>query len=701
LAYCLKIKKSPQKVREFFKVEQGLPENPITALATDTKGKTYIGTGSGLCFFDGKKISPLIVAGGVTMLFAMPDGGVWAGVDKALYLLKEGKVVFEQPLESEAVGIDTDIAGSTWLVARFDVYRLNGGSFAYYAKRKHGPVIAMAATGDGSVFAATPAFLQKLSGKRPRWGEITPLNSRIPTWRVNALAADDYHHVWVGTSKGLCVYDGRSEWRTFEKVEALPATEVTKICLGKNGTVYVGTKIGLYVFCGASSSFLGFERWIPAEEVTAISVSADGGELWVGTPGGLSRITVRLMSLSEKAACYEEGIEKYNVREGYVTHRQLSEKGNPESGAVNVSDNDGLWTATFLASQAFRYAVTKDKAALARARRSKDAIIKLMSITGVEGFAARSYRRPWEKDFGDGDPEWYPAEDDQGPLEWKCETSSDETSGHFYGLSLYYDLCADKKEREEVRNALCTMLDYIIQHGYVFYDVDGKPTTWAHWAPEELNGDDKWFWEKGTNSLEMLSYLKTCYYMSGDEKYQNEYLRLIREHHYALNCLQYKIEDAHVNHIDDHLTMISMPALLRYETDPALRQMFLMGFKHHWQTQRVERSPYWNVLFGGLTGEPCDIENAVKSLEEIPLDMIAWQVVNSRRPDLRWDEGQEKFGGKRQLRAPLPFDEKSLMGYNNNTFYPDGDNGKRYHDPSQIFLAPYWAARYFGLIEEE
>jgi hypothetical protein len=689
-------------MREFLKTEQGLPSNGVTALAVDAAGRAYVGTGKGLCVYENGTFSPVILEGAVSMLFAHEDG-VWVGTGTTLSLFSGCECVSSQEIGSLPVSMDTDDTQTLWLASSDHLYRYDGKDFRAYSPLRQSPVVAMAATESGGIYTALETHMQglRLDGKRPRWAEITPFSSRIPSFKVTALASDGDAHLWVGTDGGLCLYDCNSEWLTYETIKVFPAAPVTKILLGENGAVYVGTTIGLYVFDGVKRSFLGCERWLPAQEVTALAASKDGGELWVGTQNGVSRITYQLMSLGEKAAFYQETLEKYNVREGYVMHRDLTEKGRVDSGSVQISDNDGIWTATYLAAQCFRYGATKSEEALALARRSKNALLKLMTVTGVAGCVARAYRRPGEAGFGDGDPEWTLVADENGPLEWKGEASSDEVTGHFFGLTNYYDICADEAEKEEISTALCTMIDCIVQNDYTLFDADGGPTTWGHWKPEKLNGCDKWFWEKNTNSLEMLAFLKACYFMSGNEKYEHEYSKLVRRHHFAMNCVQYKIEDNNVTHNDDMLTLLVMSVLLRYEQNPKLRRLYLLGLSHHWQTQRVERCPYWNVLYGALTGELCDIENAVKSLEEIPLDLVNWPVKNSHRPDIVWDSGQELFGGAPQLVAPLPYDEKSLRNYDHNIFMPDGDDGMQLFDPSNIYLVPYWMARYYKLIEEE
>ncbi len=699
--YTLNVGKSPQKTREFFNTEKGLLSDEITAAAISVNGRAYIGSAAGLNCFDGKKMTALDFAKGrISMLHADKDGFVWCGCGETLYKIKNDKAVYSQEIDSEAVAIDTDLQGTTWLCTVDSVYTFNGEGFEHYSEVDGGNALCMAACGEGDVFVSNPLMLMALHGKRPRWSGINPEISGMPTNTIASMAKDKANYIWCGTEEGLCLYDSKGFWLTSKDIEAFPKAEVTKIFISGDGAKYIGTKIGLYVLDGTKKKFIGFERWIPDEEVTAVAANEDSSLILVGTNKGVSLITTKMMTLREKADYYQAMTEKYNVRDaGFVTIRNLSEHGNVESGAVEVSDNDGLWTASYMACQVMRYAATKDKEALELARRSMKALLRLFKVSGIEGFVVRAYRRPGERGYGNGHHEWFHTTDDMGDLEWKCETSSDETTGHYYGFALYFDYCADKKEKEEISKVLCGMLDYIIANNYTLVDYDGKPTTWAHWTPEALNYDDKWFWERGINSLEMLSYLKTCYHFSGDEKYQTEYLRLIRQQRFAANCLQYRINDAHVVHIDDHLGFLAVTPLLMYETDPEIRQYYLMGINHHWESQRIERCPLWNVLYGVLTDEHCDIENAVATLEELPLDLLHWKCLNSKRPELVYDRGQEIFGGGKQLVAPLPNDEKYIQKYDGNPFRADGGNSMRFEDGT-IFLQSYWLAKYFGLISD-
>ncbi len=61
-----------------------------------------------------------------------------------------------------------------------------------------------------------------------------------------------------------------------------------------------------------------------------------------------------------------------------------------------MSDNDGLWTAIYVAAECFRYGATGSSAALANARSSLRALLRLESVTGISGFPARAIAGPGE-----------------------------------------------------------------------------------------------------------------------------------------------------------------------------------------------------------------------------------------------------------------------------------------------------------------
>lgn len=685
----------PQRTREFFAAEQGLPAQRITAVGFDADKTLYASTENALYAFDGKGFSRVINES-AGCIFLAAGAAAYAACGKKLYTLKGGRARLAQSFESEIISLAQDDR-DLWLATKTALFKLGKTEFEYYCGNEADGIIALTAFGNNRVYEAGSRAVWGLWGKRPRWGTIAADTSNMPKSELTALLADGCGYLWVGTADGVYIYDAHSAWYSPQDFALLPDERVTALAFSAGGQAYVGTDIGLYVIDKTKRSFLSSLRWLPDRYVTAVCANDDGSEVWVGTAGGLAVIRTRQMTLAQKAAHFDALAQKYHIREGQHTHRRLSESYNLESGGPGITDNDGLWTASYLVTQACRYAVTGEQEALGNARTACRALIKLTQITGIDGFPARAFRRPGEPGFGDGDSEWHLTADEKGALEWKGETSSDETSGHFFGLAYYYDLCADGDEKACISKTVCAITDHILSHNYTLCDADGLPTTWARWTPSELNLNDMWRWERGINSLEMLCMLKVAYHMSGDEKYSREYSRLIADEHFALNGARHKMEDAHSNHIDDNLGFLTAATLLRYEENPRIKAYYLFGLRHHWDYERIERNPLWSIIYGAFSDTCCDLDCAVQSLEELPLDFINYPIVNSIRRELEWDNSPEEFGERPQLKAPLPYDEKPVSNFDANPFMPDGGTGTVSDEPT-IFLLPYWMGRYYGLL---
>ncbi len=692
----------PQRSRTFFTQANGLPSNEVLCAAIDKKGRFWAGTAKGLVYFDGERFAGLTVDAknpnaAVCLLFCDDTGILWVGCGDKLYTCKNNKISFVK-----AFGENCDIVGlaqhgpTVFLLTKEVLYRLVDGDWQ----------VAKPVDGTGhklTVFEEMPFVLTEenvvmgLSCKRPRWKSVSPKTSDMPKCAVNDIKFDSWGHLWVGTDEGVYIYDNTDYWIGPNEIDTLPAEKINAIQFDAAGCKYFASDNGVICLDKGALKYLGAMRWVPASDVTAVAVSGDCKTVWAATNAGLSRISTSMMTLSQKAEHYQKTTEAHHVRDGFVCGRGGIVNEDLTTGSVHISDNDGLWTGCYAAAETYRYAVTGKKDALANAKRSIKAMLYLTKVSGIPGFTARAVRRPGEEGFGNGDREWDLTAD--GSCEWKCETSSDEMVGHFLAFSLYYDICANDAEKKEIEEAVCGMVDHMIRNDYKLVDKDGLPTTWANWAPASLNHDNKWVEEKGVNSLELLSFLKTAYHMSGNEVYNKEYRDLIKKHHYILNVAQHKIQDGHGCHIDDNLGFLSTLTLLRLEEDETLRAIVFMGLEHHWQYEKIERTPLWNFIYGAFTGRYCDIDAAVQTLRETPLSLIEYKITNSTRKKLDYSTEFAEPGEPAQLAAPLPADERRVGRDDSNHFRVDSGDGTSAEDGS-FFLLPYWFARYSKLIEE-
>jgi hypothetical protein len=476
-----------------------------------------------------------------------------------------------------------------------------------------------------------------------------------------------------------------------------PLRQITNLSTAPDGTVAVGGPDGLAVLEGGCWHYFAGRRWLPSDEVRRV-LCRSAAEVYADTTGGVARITKREMKLVEKAAVFEEQIAARHNRGGYVTVCFREDPDDLTGSVHEASDNDGLWTALYVAAEAFRFAVTGEPEARELAARSLRALMELERVTGIAGFPARALARKGEPRVTLSSGEWHEAAERERL--WKGDTSSDEIVGHYFALSVYHDLVAEESERALIREKVRRITDHILDHGFLLIDVDGEHTRWGVWSPELLHSA-RWAHDRGLNSLEILSHLKVASRLVGDPRYAAAAEELVNDHGYALDTVCQKItEPGAVNHSDDELAFLSYYPLLRYEEEPGRRALFRASLDRSWQIERPERCPLWNVIYGALTEDPADLEAAALTLREIPLDLRHWDVRNSQRPDVELDSEAGRFG-ERQSRRVLPAGERPLIKWNGNPYRLDGGDASRTEEDGTFFLLPYWMARYHGLFQSE
>lgn len=686
-----------QRKREFITSADGLASDNIQCLFTDGNGVLYAGSDKGLNIIDGTKVSRIgtrVLKAGVRVIAGV-NGSVMVGSGDSVYLLSASSARLVRSFGSDVIGI-CDCRGKLWILTEEKIiitdYDCKKDTLVRGLEGGKGICLTV---NENNIYVATENFISVIHGKRMEWKNIIPAFSNMPASRVNCLCFDDSGYLWLGTDSGAAIHDNKSLWLTSDTVNTLPKNPVYAMAQDKSGGRYFASDVGVICRNKGALKYLTASRWVPADKVNAIAVSDDGSRLYAATSKGISLITTFETTFEEKAAAFEERMEKYHIRRGFTAQRGL-ENYNMDSGRVSISDNDGLWTACYVAAESFRYAATGEKEALEKARRGLNSMLLLTKITGIPGFTARAVRYPGDDEFGNGNKEWIPTPD--GKCEWKCETSSDEMTGHFFGMSTYYDLCANEKEKKEIRKALLGIMDHIITNNYRLIDHDGLPTTWAAWDPELLNYDDKWFFERGINSLELLAFLKVASHISGDRKYDELYDRFVAVYHYPLNAMQHKVRDAHVCHIDDNLAFLASLTLLRLEDNESIRSLILCGMEDHWQYERTERQPLFCFIHAAFTGRDADLTEGIQSLREIPLDLIQYPMHNSLRRDLVYDTEQEEWNEPPQLLNALAYDERNIHRPDASSFETDSA-GRNCAMDGTVFLLPYWIARYYGLLE--
>lgn len=683
----LKTGRYPQRVTERYPLD-----GKVYSLAVGVD-VIYLCTSEGLVKLSDDTIKKLSSDLIFTTVHICKDGRVLAGCDNKLYLIGDKGAEFLAEFNHPVTDIkDSD---KLYVLTRRVLYVEREDGF-YHLSNCEQDAECLAILGE-KVCASNNRCIQRMEGKRRSWRCIFPDHSTMPEIEINTIAFDKIGNLLVGAKEGLYIYDYKNGWYSHKEISALPQESVYSIDVAEDGSILVGTDAGAVLIKNGLPKYLPATRYAFNSLVT--EVAFNGADIYTVSEGGIVKISETEMTLYDKAVHFFENTEKYFPRkDGFIT----SVSGELKEGSFsNISDNDGLWTHTYLAALCLWYDKTKDEKILKAARRYKDAMLVLTRAPEIDGFTARAVRYPDEATWGQGletqeiGNEWHRSSD--GTYEWLGETSSDEMTGHYAGFSLYYDLCADDEEKAEIREAVCKITDHIMAHNGYLFDFDGKPTTWACWNEDALNNDSMWTWEKGVNSLEYLTFLKITHHMSGDDKYLNKYNELINNHHFLINAAYHKKADGHTCHIDDNLAMFNTFAYLRLENDPAIRQYILLGLASHYDYEKIEGNPYFAFVYKGFTGAPCDVDTMVKNLKDHPLETENFPMYNSMRRGLEYDDEPVYWGEKPRLKTPLAWDERPYSRLGLHAFRVDG--GRKGHESGMTYLFLYWLGRYFDIIE--
>jgi hypothetical protein len=421
----------------------------------------------------------------------------------------------------------------------------------------------------------------------------------------------------------------------------------------------------------------------------------------------LNRIEFGLITLAQKAAYYDRKIRQRHIRHGFCAELRLRTPGDIATAEMIDTDNDGTWSSYYLASQAFRYAVTGEEAARQNAWQTFEALERLQTIHQLDGFPARSFERTG---FKVADPErWRVAPDPN--WEWKGHTSSDEITAHTFAYAVLYETAArTATEKARIAAVYEKIINHILRNNLYLVDVDGQPTLWGRWNPEYVNHYPHTIGDRRLNSAEIIAFLQFAYRLTNKEQYRQKAFELLRQHGYLENitssmsriCLTpgyvFRGNDmgSEWNHSDDLLAFVNYWTLYRYAFTEDLRRQYAAAIRDHWEIEKEEHNPLWNFIFA-MTGAPqFDAEGALYTLQTFPLDLISWSVSNSSRRDIVRLPENFRHQQSQQLLAP---DERPMMRWNGNPFILDGGDGGATEFAGDEYLLPYWMGRYLRLIQ--
>ncbi|MBN7802895.1 regulator [Algoriphagus aestuariicola] len=708
-----------QEVHEAFFVSDLPEENEVRDILVEQDNQVWIATAGGIFRKpeSDKAWIPMINGTDRGPAYAVEKdeaGSIWLGTWDGLYEAKSDGV----SKIADVLGPISELASAgeeIYALGPKGIWQKKGGVWEKTSYAIARSVRDAIADDKGQLWVATDAGLYLCAGGSAILYQNT---DELISCYARALAFGPEDQVWVGAMGGVSVREGQKLKHNLTTKEGLPSIHIQSISRSPEGVMWVGTDRGVVrYFPDGSRSLLFSRRWLMDDQVNQVAFDKTG-DAWVATQNGVSHIRKFPMTLAEKQSYFYSELMDKHIREPWICGvLRLEAPGDTSTWKHSDDDNDGEYTGGYLAMESFRYAVTKDTDALDKARKAFGFLKLLFDVTGTDGLFARTIvpadwtqlhdpnRSYTERELAEAlvaDPRYKPVEQrwrlsaDKNWL-WKGDTSSDEMTGHFMSYFYFYEFAATEEDKKEIRTHVARLMDAVIRNGYNLVDIDGKHTRWAVWSPDRLNRDPDWASEKAINSFEMLAYLKFAAAITGDEKYEKEYRRLIEEEDYLKNASQLNRKNpAWKIYFDLTMEGYLFPILLKYEQDPEILKVYQELAEEWMGTQTEGENLINNLSYSLATGKKVNVSQTVAFLRETPLDLVDWPIDHSKREDVQLvhspilEESQISQLPPPAIRATVRWDKNPWAAVQGN--------------PSQVrepvfWLWPYWMARYLDMIE--
>jgi hypothetical protein len=498
--------------------------------------------------------------------------------------------------------------------------------------------------------------------------------------------------LYFATDEGINLLRGMT-WYPIKGEDGLCYEDTTCLAQGFDRDLWIGSMRGAMRNVDDEYHYFGYTRWIPNDKVNAIACGDN--VTYIATDGGLGIITYEPFTLAKKAAHYERWLDEWGMKRLGFIHSLFLIDGEWQR---EVSDNDVGYSSHYASAKSFEYAVTGSKEARAASVDMMKSMVWSEQITPIDGFPARSIYNVGEPTVkamhGSGGlpAEWHATPD--GQWEWKGDTSSDETDAHVYETTVFLNCVANDEERAWATEHLHRVVGHIVDNGFLLRDVDGKPTRWARWDPEYLQ-TPYGYYARGLNGMEAFNYVTTAYHFTGDPKFMAGKEQLLGWN-YQADILRQKLtfHPGYFTHFDDRLAFYSYYPLVQYEKDPDLKTLWLRSLERSWEVKRISAVPWFNFIYGALTGNDAETDRAVNHLREWPLDLRRYQYTNSHRDDLHTPKGYRDYANRPRPMSPR---ETEPNRWDGDFLRLDGGYSTVIADPGG-WLDAYWMGRYYGMI---
>ncbi len=427
-----------------------------------------------------------------------------------------------------------------------------------------------------------------------------------------------------------------------------------------------------------------------------------------------------------------------------------------------TGENDGLWSALYMAALAYRYAATGDEAALETLRVLMDGEQTRMRITGVSGLFTRTYVPPgvpgiacpisdeaYTTDVEKDDNQWVKigesgcvrviphetgewTETDHCGLEefagW-CfldNVSQDEYAGHMFALGTIAQIVDVPDLRDSAVDLVEQVGDHLMANDMVFTDWDGRFVEHGYMYPTSFTD------APGFSALLGYAYIQMAAYLTGRDDLDTYRRECLLQESRLGRCLPWPLETGQRSFLDylsgmmlyvglDHcqtnfnnisMLMTGFHTAIWLEEDPALRaalqeafDLYVMRDRHSRIPAIVHQNSWYNFIWAAKKALGPESDGPAFDDVHDAICSLKQFPASQARPTRRPSETYPHFCDARLGRSfseeVIPVAERCLRRF----FWWSGTYRRRdcEAEPWIIespadYLLAYWMGRYYGFI---
>ncbi|MBE6783552.1 MAG: hypothetical protein E7536_06025 [Ruminococcaceae bacterium] len=262
---------------------------------------------------------------------------------------------------------------------------------------------------------------------------------------------------------------------------------------------------------------------------------------------------------------------------------------------------------------------------------------------------------------------------------YKGDTSADELVGHAFILKLMYDILGDEDPELKalIVNAIDNLAQHLVDNGYMLVDGSGQPTTWSNFSRTSFNVSSS-VPMAPLHAMVILSVFKTASYITGYEKWENEYrlaaldpayeyAKVVGQESERMNAaianvvgnavspllslplrllstteLYSLINKVVSNDSDLEMAMLGLYTLFQTETDEDILSYYRKSLEAWWDVAASTENPLWYYVYQLAYPDKTIkdaygnniLQTASWSLSRHPISTVRYRASNNNRDDI-------------------------------------------------------------------